>query len=153
MRQAAWGNYAVIAGQRRYRAMLRLLEQGRIDAAYPVDCRVVTHGANATEISLAENVVRQPMHPADQFEAWRDLADGGMDVAEIAARFGVAGAVVVKRLKLGRVNPDLLALYKAGDMSLEQVQAFTVSDDQAEQLRVWNSLQGWQRQPEVSVAL
>ena len=34
--------------------------------------------ANATEISLAENVVRAQMHPADEFDAFRELLDGGM---------------------------------------------------------------------------
>jgi ParB family chromosome partitioning protein len=40
-------------------------------------------------------------------------------------------------MKLGRVSPVLLAVYREGRMSLEQLQAFAVSDDHAAQERVW----------------
>ena len=53
-------------------------------------CQVLDRDADATEIGLAENVVRLAMHPADQFEAFRDLIDKGAGIADIAARFGVA---------------------------------------------------------------
>jgi ParB family chromosome partitioning protein len=33
--------------------------------------------ADATEIGLAEIVQREPMHPADEFEAFRTLVDEG----------------------------------------------------------------------------
>src|SRR5271166_1201436 len=79
-----------------------------------------------------------PLHPADQFEAFRALMDKGSSAADIAARFGVAEATVTKRMKLGRVSPVILDAYRAGDLSLEQVQAFTVSDDHEAQERVWS---------------
>ena len=56
------------------------------------------------------------MHPADQFEAFRALIDGGATPSAIAARFGIAESLVVKRMKLGRVAPALLAIYRQGDM-------------------------------------
>ena len=56
-------------------------------------------GADTVEISLAENVVRAPMHPADQFEAFKAVIDEGNAIADVAARFGVSEAVVAKRLK------------------------------------------------------
>jgi ParB family transcriptional regulator, chromosome partitioning protein len=93
--------------------------------------------SDAAEISLAENVVRVPMHPADQFEAFRALIDNGAGIADVAARFGVLESLVARRMKLGRVSPVLLAVYRDGGMSLEQLQAFTVSDDHAAQERVW----------------
>ena len=92
------------------------------------------------ELSLAENIVRMPMHPADQFEAFRDLIDKGASVTEVAARFSIAESVVTKRLKLGRLSPVILAAYRGGDIGLEQAQAFAVSDDHAEQERVLESL-------------
>ena len=59
-------------------------------------CRVLAGSADATEISLTENVVRAPMHPADQFEAFRGLIDAGASVADIAARFGIRETAVKK---------------------------------------------------------
>ena len=102
-----------------------------LPADHPVLCQVLERDADATEIGLAENVVRIAMHPADQFEAFRDLIDKGAAMADIAARFGVAEATVEKRLKLGRVCPTILDAYRAGDIGLEQVQAFALSDDHA----------------------
>jgi hypothetical protein len=43
-------------------------------------------------------------HPADQFEAFRDLIDKGSTPADVA-RFGISESTVAKRLKLGRVSP------------------------------------------------
>ena len=77
------------------------------------------------------------MHPADQFEAFRALIDNGAGIADVAARFGVSESLVARRMKLGRVSPVLLSVYRDGGMSLEQLQAFTVSDDHAAQERVW----------------
>ena len=48
----------------------------------------------AEEVSLAENSVRAAMHPADQVEAFRRLADAGSTAAAIAARFGVSERTV-----------------------------------------------------------
>ena len=70
MRKASRGRYAVVAGRRRYLALAQLAEAGRLDAAYAVPCRVLDRETDAAEISLAENIVRAPMHPADQFEAF-----------------------------------------------------------------------------------
>jgi ParB family chromosome partitioning protein len=145
VRKASRSRYAVIAGGRRYAALSRLAAEGSIDAAYPVPCRVLSGDADLTEISLAENVVRAPMHPADQFEAFRHLIDNGASAADVAARFGTSEAIVMQRMKLGRVSPALLALYREGAMSLDQVKAFTVSDDHAAQERVWAELPGYAR--------
>jgi ParB family transcriptional regulator, chromosome partitioning protein len=137
VRKTSRGKFAVIAGQRRHMALSMLAEQGRIPADMPIACKVLSKESDAAEISLAENVVRVPMHPADQFEAFRALIDNGAGIADVAARFGVTESLVVRRMKLGRVSPALLSVYREGRMSLEQLQAFTVSDDHAAQERVW----------------
>ena len=84
----------------------------------PVPCQVIDGAADAAEISLAENVMREAMHPADEFEAFRDLADKGLPAADIAARFGVTETVVSKRLKLANVSPLILKTYRKGDISI-----------------------------------
>jgi ParB family transcriptional regulator, chromosome partitioning protein len=66
---------------------------------------------DAHEISLAENVIRSAMHPADEFEAFSLLhTEKGMAADDIAARFGVSPAVVRQRLKLAAVSPALMAV-------------------------------------------
>jgi ParB family transcriptional regulator, chromosome partitioning protein len=147
VRKAARGSYTVIAGHRRYHALKLLAERGQIPADHPVLCHVLTRDADPTEIGLAENVVRIAMHPADQFEAFRALVDKGASATDIAARFGVSEAIVEKRLKLGRVAPAILDAYRAGDIGLEQVQAFALSDDHAAQERVFAACNGHRADP------
>ena len=91
----------------------------------------------AEEVSLAENSVRAAMHPADQVEAFRRLADAGSTAAAIAARFGVSERTVEKRLRLGNAAPVLLEAYRAGEIDLDTLMAFAVTTDQARQSAVW----------------
>jgi ParB family chromosome partitioning protein len=62
------GTYAVVAGGRRLAALQLLAEQGKMADDKPIECSVIADDADATEISLAENSVREQMHPADEFE-------------------------------------------------------------------------------------
>ena len=98
------GAYAVIAGGRRLAAMKALAEDGTIDADHPVPCLVAVDPAMTGELSLAENIVRIAMHPADQVVAFSKLTDAGLSVAAIAARFGTSERLVEQRLRLGNVG-------------------------------------------------
>ena len=134
------GKYDVVAGGRRLAALKRLVKEKRIAKNFPVPCRVLEEGEDAAEVSLAENQIRQAMHPADQFGAFKALSDNGMAVADIAARFGVAERTVEQRLKLARVSPALFELYRADAMTLEQLMVFTLSNDHAQQEAVWQAV-------------
>ena len=82
------------------------------------------------EISLDENVTRSGLHPADEFEAFKRLADErGLSAEEIGPRFGRSAQHVQQRLRLGAVAPALMALYRAGSLTLDQMMAFAVSED------------------------
>ena len=129
--------YAVIAGGRRLAAMQALAAEGALDENHPVPCRMIGSIVAAEEISLAENSVRAAMHPADQVEAFRRLADAGSTTAAIAARFGVSERTVEKRLRLGNAAPVLLEAYRAGEIDLDTLMAFAVTTDQARQSAVW----------------
>ena len=140
------GRYFVTAGERRRKALLLLVEQGKIEKDHPVECKVKT-AEEATEISLSENVEREAMHPVDEYEAFSTLADEGKSITDIAARFGVTEVIVRRRMALARVSPNLLELYRAEKMTFEQLSAFTVSDDHERQEQVWESLPEWDRKP------
>ena len=140
------GKYAVVAGQRRLLALKSLAESEMIDADRPIPCTVIAQGADATEISLAENVQREQMHPADEFDAFKALIDSGVPVADVAARFGVTEGAVKQRLKLANVSPALIAAYRNDEMTLQHVMAFAVTDDHTAQERVWNELSDWQKE-------
>jgi ParB family chromosome partitioning protein len=134
------GKFEVVAGGRRLMALKLLAKRKVITKNHPVPCALLGDLAGE-EVSLAENIFQCPMHPADQYEAFAKLhADKRMAVEDIAARFGVAPTVVKQRLKLAAVSPTLMQIYRDGEISLEQLMAFTLTDDHAIQERVWMSL-------------
>jgi len=118
------------------RALLALSADGLIPPDRPVPC-LIEAPDTGLETSLVENAVRVAMHPADQFEAFAALVSAGQSVAAIAARFGVAERLVRQRLRLGTVAPELRAAYRAGQMDLEALTAFTLSDDHDAKRAVW----------------
>ena len=132
--------YAVVAGGRRLAALKALAAEGVIPVNHPVPCRVDGSDTPPGELSLAENVVRVAMHPADQAEAFGRLAAGGTSAAAIAARFGVSERVVAQRLRLGNAAPALLDAYRAGALDLDTVQAFAMTADPARQMAVYDEL-------------
>ena len=132
--------YAVIAGGRRLAALSELTQEGVFPSDYPVPCRIVANGAADEELSLAENVIRVAMHPADQVEAFGALALAGATVADIAARFGVSERTVEQRLRLGHVAPELLGAYRQDKIDLATLKAFTVTTDRARQMAVWEQV-------------
>jgi ParB/RepB/Spo0J family partition protein len=104
VRPVKGGSFEVVAGGRRLAALKLLAKQKKIAPDYPVPCHALDE-QDATEISLAENEMREAMHPADQFEAFKKLADDGTGPEEIAARFGTTPKIVTQRLKLAVVSP------------------------------------------------
>src|ERR1700749_4291989 len=65
----AKGQFEVVAGERRLTALKLLAKRKSIAVDFLVPCNTM-NGENASEISLAENEIRQAMHPADQFDAF-----------------------------------------------------------------------------------
>jgi ParB family chromosome partitioning protein len=139
------GTLRVIAGSRRLEALRSLQAEGRLPEDFAVPCQVVAdeHGL---EMSLAENTIRVAMHPADEFEAFAALIGKGESAAQVAERFGVDEGHVLKRMKLARVAPQLLKEYRDGAITLECLKAFTVTDDHRRQIKVFKSLQDWQKE-------
>ncbi len=144
------GAFSVIAGRRRFLALQKLVNTRKLSDEFPVACNVKDNLSDSTEVSLAENVMRLPMHPADKFEAFRDLADKGMAPSDIAARFGTAETMVIKLLKLGRVSSDVMQAYREERIDHAQIQAFAISDDHAAQNQVLETLfaQGYRMSPQ-----
>ena len=137
------GMFEVPAGGRRYRALQHLVKQKRLAKTASVPCVVRNPGVNtsAEEDSLAENVQRAPLHPLDQFRAFQALREKGQSEEDIAAAFFVGVNVVKQRLRLAAVSEKLLDVYAEDGMSLDQLMAFTVTNDHARQEQIWETLQ------------
>jgi ParB family transcriptional regulator, chromosome partitioning protein len=132
--------FGVIAGGRRLKALQKLASEKRIDGSQTIPC-ILRDGENATDDSLAENVFREQLHPLDQFQAFKQLADQGVSDAEIAKRYHVTEKFVRQRLKLASASPVLLQAFKDDDFSLEKLEAFCVTDDHTRQEALWQRIQ------------
>jgi ParB family chromosome partitioning protein len=131
--------FEVVAGGRRFAALQKLREDGKIKASFEVPCTIID-AENAVAASLAENVQRQEMGAADQFDAFKKLVDGGKSVEDVAALFSVTPLVVKRRLKLANVAPSLIEAFRKEVIDLEALMAFAVTDDHERQVQVFDSL-------------
>lgn len=141
------GYYLVTAGEGRRQALRLLAKRKALAKTVAVRCVVDTVN-DAAEVSLDENISRETLHPADQYEAFKDLAERkGYGAEEIAARYGIKPDIVRQRLRLGSVAPELLDLYREEALTLAQIEAFAVNPDPVRQLQVYEQLQPGARQP------
>jgi ParB family chromosome partitioning protein len=138
------GCFSVHAGGRRTRGFWHLRDQKKISADHMVEVREIdaTHGL---DISLIENISQEPMHPVDEFLAYKRLEGKGYTPEGIAKAHGVKVLQVNRRMKLGEVHPDLLEQFREGKINLDQIMALASCDDQQRQLQAWTSLPTWQR--------
>jgi len=134
------GFYLVSVGEGRRLAQLLRVKRKEIKKTEAIRC-VIDTANDAAEISLDENVTRENLHPADEFERFRELAETrGWGAEEIAARFGVTAHVVRQRLRLGAVSPTLMQVYRDGGLTLDQLMAFAITEDHARQEQVYENL-------------
>ena len=140
-------HYEVVAGRRRLAALKLLAKHRALAKTHAVPCLVVAD-ASARTVSLTENVQREAMHPADQFEAFATLVAEGRPIEDIAADFGVTPLVVQRRLKLANVAPRLLAEYRVNAVTLDQLMALAITDDHAAQEAAYCESPQWQRSPQ-----
>jgi ParB family chromosome partitioning protein len=140
--------FGVSAGERRRRALRLLQDRGRLPADHEVACKLIA-AERAREVSVAENSAREPMHPADEFEAFKALVDEGKGIEDVAVAFGVSLLTVQRRLKLAAVSPKLVLLYRQDDgkINLDQLMALAIGDNHAAQERAWFEAHEWDRTP------
>ena len=132
------GHFEVVMGGCRLDALKELQQAGKLRKTYAAPCLVRPDAVK--EDSLAENLQRANMHPADEFEVYAELIDEGADVQGTAERFGVTQKHVRQRLKLGKAAPELIQAYRDKEMDLDTLMAFTVSEDHDAQRAVWEQV-------------
>lgn len=133
------GYALVTAGEGRRLALRLLAKRKLIPRGALVRC-LVDEANDAVEVSLDENIGREPLPPADEFEAFKDLSERhGWGAEAIAARFGVTAAVVRERLRLSAVAPALIKAYRQDELTLDQLMAFAATEDHERQLQVFKT--------------
>lgn len=138
--------HGVIAGGRRLRALHALVKRGRITLDFEVLCAMVP-AERAIAVSMAENQGQKPMSVADTVRAFADMVAAGAGTEDIAVCFGLTPLTVKRRLKLATVSPKLFALYRAGEMNMDQLMALSLADTHEKQEGAWECLPAYSRSP------
>lgn len=139
------GRYGVVAGGRRYEAMMLAVSMGEMAADALIECKFYD-SVHSAKLSLAENSGREEMHPADQIASFKRLIDEeGMSVAEVASSFGVTPMTVERRLKLANLSPRFIDMYREGQIDGDMLAVLTLGDDHQTQEAAWDSLSHYER--------
>jgi ParB family transcriptional regulator, chromosome partitioning protein len=135
------GNFRIIAGNRRLAALREAYKDAAKLPKVPCIFRAVDE-ETADALALAENFVREPMHPLDEAEAFAKLAqDEAKRVESIAAEFGVSQPYVRQRMKLATLAEPVKTAYRQGAIDTGTAEAFA-SVPAERQLEVWQEVGG-----------
>ncbi len=138
-------HFEVDAGGRRWRALQLLAERKDLPRNFSVPVIVVPRD-DALEASLAENLQKVAMNPADEVEAFAAIVDGYEDsgivdqaerIANCARRFGRTVNYVRQRLALAALAPEILAALREGRITIGAAKAYATHPDPAVQLKVF----------------
>ncbi len=119
----------IAAGSRRYLAVQKLVEQGRVTENFPIPVQIRQLSAlELLDIATAENVARQDMHPLEEADAFAGLVALGADAASVAAQYGYTLQTVQQRLRLAQgLSEAVRAAYWEGELTLGQVQQLSAA--------------------------
>jgi len=136
--QQASAPFGIYAGGRRWRAIGRLIEQGRLPADHPIECVVREFDpARITDQSLAENLLRRELEPWEVHAAIARSAAQGHTPDQIAATLGQDPLWVRQQLRLGTLAPEIFTAYADGQLSFDQAKAYAATEDHGLQLTAW----------------
>lgn len=79
----------IAAGSRRYLAVARLVQQGRVTPNFPLPVQIwELRDRELLDIATAENIARQDMHLLEEADAFAKLVDLGADAGSVAVQYG-----------------------------------------------------------------
>ena len=132
------GHFEIVAGKRRYFASVEAAKQGQDELTLP--CIVIGEGddADALEISMIENMLRQDPDPVTQWESYTRLVKEGRNVEDIAATFALTELQVKRILALGNLLPRIREAFRAEEIDVATVKHLTLASKA--QQKAWLAL-------------
>lgn len=134
------GRYGLVAGQRRLLACKHL---GWNEVAAIV--RDTMTDADATAVSLVENVHRADMNPADKARAFKTLLGKFGDYGSVSRETGVGVTTIRKYIQLLDLAPELQERLAAGEAKNTESLARLAQrfPDSEKQVEVWERISGF----------
>lgn len=121
------GHFEIVAGKRRYFASLEAARQGQDGVTLP--CITLGEGddAEALEISMIENMLRQNPDQVTQWESYTRLVKEGRSVEDIASTFALTELQVKRILALGNLLPRIREAFRAEEIDAATVKHLTLA--------------------------
>lgn len=133
------GEFEIVAGERRWRAIGRLIEEERWDRdAAAIPCRVIeADEGEALALALLENLQRQDVNPMEEAEAFARLHAADPErwsTRTIAERIGKTQRHVQLRLALaGKLAEPVREALRAGEIPLAHARAMVGAPAKAQE--------------------
>ncbi len=131
-------HFEILAGKRRYYASVEAAKEE--DGTRDLPCIVLgaADDAEALEISMIENLLREDPDEVTQWESFTRLVKEGRNVEEIAASFAISELKVKRILALGNLLPRIREAYRADEIDAATVRHLTLAS--AAQQKAWLAL-------------
>jgi ParB family transcriptional regulator, chromosome partitioning protein len=132
------GHYEIVAGKRRFFASEIAAKECEARAILP--CIVLGEGddAEALEVSMIENLLRQNPDQVTQWESYTRLVKEGRSVEDIAATFALTEVQVKRILALGNLLPRIREAFRAEEIDAATVKHLTLASKA--QQKAWLAL-------------
>ncbi|MCP5299051.1 MAG: ParB/RepB/Spo0J family partition protein [Chromatiaceae bacterium] len=124
--------FAIISGERRYRAMKLLEGRGELPEEFtvPVEVRSDLSKEGRLRLATVENLQRADLTPLEQTAALTKLVKGGVKLDEVAAQTGLSPATIKRRLALNGLCTDAKVALDEKEITLAQAEALTLGTQQ-----------------------
>lgn len=130
------GQYEIIAGERRIRALRMLQKEGRLDGSKINVIVQDVDNRTAGIIQLEENFNREDNTAGEIADHLKKMIDDeNMSIPELARRSGRSPATVRNYLAITNLHPDLRKLLDRGEMSSTAAQILGTLPEHGRQLR------------------
>ena len=120
--------YPIICGERRFRAISHLVENGDFPKDYEVTVEIKNDldADTALRIATMENIQRQDLTPLEEAQALTKLVQDGEKLDDIVAQTGLSAHTVRRRLVLMQLSDTVKECLETGEITLSQAEALSV---------------------------
>ncbi len=124
-------SFAIISGERRYRALKLLEERGELpeDFTVPVEVRTKVSKDESLRLATVENLQRADLTPLEQTEALTRLVKDGEKLDDLIAQTGLSATTIKRRLALNGLCAEAKDALDDRVITLAQAEALTLGSE------------------------
>lgn len=120
--------HPIICGERRFRALQLLIQQGVLpeDFDVPVEIKTNLSEEEVLRVATVENIQRENLTPLEESDALTRLVQNGEKLDDIVAKTGLSVNTIRRRLVLTALSKNVRNALAENEITLSQAEAFSV---------------------------